>query len=72
MFHIPTIPNGNRNCLTEKSQGHYVPSGLTWPLPMLDPSTFSENNREESQIAESLCTSGTTLGNALDARIAPV
>ena len=43
-------------------------------LPSLDlpeSENFSEN-REESQIAEpQLCTSGTTLGNACDAPIAP-
>ena len=31
---------------------------------------FSEN-REESQIAEPLCTNGTTLGNTTDASFAP-
>ena len=43
-------------------------------LPTLDlpeSENFSEN-REESQIAEPLCTSGTTLGNTPDAPNAPV
>ena len=41
------------------------------PLPRLDLSVsdFSEN-REESQIAEPLCTDGTTLENAADAQYA--
>ena len=53
---------------------HSSPSSLTLPLPTLDlpeSENFSEN-REESQIAEPLCTSGTTLGNAPDAPNAPV
>ena len=73
-FHIPAIPYGNRNIMVENSQGHSLPSGLTSPLPSLDLSE-SENfsgNREESQIAEPLCTSVTTLGNAPDAPNAPV
>ena len=35
-FHIPAIPNGNRNMMTENSQGHSSPSDLTMPLPTLD------------------------------------
>ena len=73
-FHIPAIPNGNRNITVENFQGHSLPSSLMQPLPSLDfpeSENFSEN-REESQIAEpQLCTSGTTLGNAPDAPIAP-
>ena len=72
-FHIPAIPYGNRNVVVENSQGHYLPSGPAPPLPSLDlpeSENFSEN-REENQIAEPLCTSGTTLGNAPDAPIAP-
>ena len=73
-FHIPAIPYGKRNLMVKNSQGHSLPSGLVPPLPSLDLSeseNFSEN-REESQIAEpQLCTSGTTLGNAPDAPIAP-
>ena len=73
-FHIPAIPYGNRNITVEHSQEHSSTSGLTPPLPTLDlpeSDNFSEN-REESQIAEPLCTSGTTLGNAPDAPNASV
>ena len=73
-FHITAIPNGNRNVMVKNFQEHSLPSGLTPPLPTLDlpeSKNFSEN-REESQIAEPLCTSGTTLGNAPDALNAPV
>ena len=73
-FHIPAIPYGNRNIMVENSQGHSSLSGLTPPLPSLDlpESEFFSENRDEIQIAEpQLCTSGTTLGNAPDAPIAP-
>ena len=73
MFQTPAVSFGRRNCMVENSQGHSLPSGLTLPLPSLDlreSKNFSEN-REESQIAEPLCTNGTTLGNALDAPFAP-
>ena len=64
-FHIPAIPNGNRNCKLENSQGHSSPSSLTPPLPTLDlpeSENFSEDREESSQLAEPLCTNGTTLG----------
>ena len=73
-FHIPAIPYWNRNVMVQNSQKHSSPSGLTPPLPSLDlpeSENFSEN-REESQIAEPLCTSGIKLGNAPDAPNAPV
>ena len=35
-FHIPAIPNGNRNLSVENSQEHSSSSGLTPPLPTLD------------------------------------
>ena len=60
--------------MVKNFQGHFLPSGLTPSLPLLD-LPESENlseNREESQIAEPLCTNGTTLGNAPDAPNAPV
>ena len=59
--------------MVKNSQEHSSPSGLTLPLPTLDlpESEFFSENREESQIAELLCTSGTTLGNAPHAQIAP-
>ena len=73
-FHIPAIPCGNRNVTVKNSQEHSLPSGLVLPLPSIylpESENFSKN-REESQIAEpKLCTSGTTLGNAPDAPIAP-
>ena len=65
-FHIPAIPYGNRNIMVKNSRGHSLPSGLVLQLPSLDlpeSEKFSEN-REESQIAEPLCTNGTTLRNA--------
>ena len=71
-FHIPAIPYGNRNVMVKNSQRHSLPSSLTLPLPSLDlpkSENFSEN-REESQIAEPLCTNGTTLGTP-DAPFAP-
>ena len=70
-FHIPAIPYGNRNVMVKNSQGHSSPSSLTLPLLTLDlpeSENFSEN-REESQIAEPLCTSGTTLENAPNAPV---
>ena len=73
-FQIPAIPYEKRNIMVENSQEHSSPSGLTPPLPTLDlpeSENFSENSKE-SQIAEPLCTSGTTLGNAPDAPNAPV
>ena len=62
--------------MVENSQGHSLPSSLMPPLPSLgvpESENLSEN-REESQIAEPLCTNGTTLGhgNAPDAPNAPV
>ena len=71
-FYIPAIPHAHRNIMVKNSQGHSLPSGLTLPLPSLDlqeSENFSEN-REESQIAEPLCTNGTTLGTP-DAPFAP-
>ena len=73
-FQAPAVPNERRNLMVKNSQGHSLPSGLMQPLPSLDlpeSENFSEN-REESKIAEPwLCTSGTTLGNAPGAPIAP-
>ena len=57
--------------MVENSQEHSLPSSLAPPLPTLD-LPESENlseNREENQIAEPLCTSGTTLGNAPNAPV---
>ena len=75
-FHIQAIPYGNRNVMVENSQGHSLPCSLMLPLPSLDlpDSEFFSENKEESQIAEPLCTNGTTLGpgNAPDAPNASV
>ena len=74
-FHIPAIPNRNRNLMVENSQDRFSSSGLVPPLPTLDlPNTqnFSEMREEDGQLAESLCTDGTTLENALDVANAPV
>ena len=74
--HIPAIPYGNRDCAIENSQRYSSSNSVQLPLPTLDlPESknlkiFSEN-REESQIAEPLCTNGTTLENAPDAPFAP-
>ena len=65
-FHIPAIPYGNINPMVQNSQEHSSPSSIALTLPKLDlpeSENFSEN-REESQIAEPLCTSDTTLENA--------
>ena len=74
-FHIPAIPNGNRNFIVENSQDRSSSSSLAQPLPTLDlPNTqnFSEMREEDGQLAEPLCTDGTTLENALDTQNAPV
>ena len=63
MFQTPTVPHERRNLKVENSEGHSLPNGLAPPLPSLDlrDSEKISENREESQIAEPLCTSGTTL-----------
>ena len=70
--HVPAILYGNRDCVIKNSQRYASSNSVQLPLPTLDlsESDFSEN-REESQIAEPLCTSGTTLENAPDAPHAP-
>ena len=70
--HIPAIPYGNRDCAIENSQRYASSNSVQPPLPSLDlpESDFSEN-REESQIAEPLCTDGTTLENTPDAPHTP-
>ena len=63
-FHIPAIPDGNRNVRSENSQENYNSNSVQPPLPTLDlpeSENFSEK-REESQLAGSLCTNDTTLG----------
>ena len=75
-FHIPAIPNGNRNLTVENSQEHSSSNSVQPPLPTLDlPKSeiiFQIHREENSQLAGPLCTSGTTLKNALDAPNAPV
>ena len=70
--HIPAIPYGNRDCAIENSQRHSSSNSVQPPLPTLDlpESEFSEN-REESQIAEPLCTNSTTREHAHNAPHAP-
>ena len=70
--YIPAIPYGNRDCAIENSSRYASSNSVQPPLPTLDlpESDFSEN-REESQIAEPLCTDGTILENAPDAPCAP-
>ena len=53
-FHIPVIPNGNRNITVENSQEHSSPSSLALPLPTLD-LPESENfleNREKARLQD--------------------
>ena len=69
-FHIPAISYGNRNLTVENSQEHSSSNSLALPLPTLD-LPESENREENSQLAGPLYSSGTTLGNALDAPNAP-
>ena len=74
-FHIPAIPNGNRNPTVENSQEHSSSNSVQPPLHTLDlpeSENFSENREENSQLVGPLCTSGTTLENALDVPNAPV
>ena len=74
-FHIPAIPNGNRNLMVKNSQEHSSSNSVQPPLPTLDlpeSENFSENREENGQLAGPLCTNGTTLENAPDAPNAPV
>ena len=67
---IPAIPYGTRDCAIENSQRYTLSSTVQPPLPSLD-LPDSENlseNREESQIAEPLCTDGATLESIPDAQ----
>ena len=69
---VPAFPYGTRDCATKNSQRYASSNTAQPPPPRLDlrVSDFSEN-REESQIAEPLCTDGTTLENAPDAPHTP-
>ena len=67
---IPAIPHGTRDCVIENSQRYASSNTVQLPLPSLD-LPDSENlseNREESQIAEPLCTDDATLENTPDAQ----
>ena len=73
-FQAPSVPYGKRYMMTEDSQEHSLSNSVQPPLPTLDlpdSENFSES-REESQLAEPLCTNGTTLENAPDAPNTPV
>ena len=59
----PAIPYGIKDCSTKNSQENTSSDTVQPPLPRLDlpdSENFSEN-REESQIAEPLCTDDTAL-----------
>ena len=67
---VPAIPCVTRDCVTKNSQRYTSSNTVQLPLSSLD-LPDSENlseNREESQIAEPLCTDGTTLENTPDAQ----
>ena len=69
---IPAIPYGTRDCAIENSERYTSSNTVQLPLPSLD-LPDSENlpeNREESQIAEPLCTDGATLDEP-DAQCTP-
>ena len=71
-FHIPAIPYGNRNFIVKNSQDRSLSSSLVLPLPTLDllnTKNFSEMREEDGQLAEPLCTSGTTLENTPNAPV---
>ena len=61
-FNTPEIPYGSRECSIKNSQENTSSDTVQPPLPRSDlpVSDFSEN-REESQIAEPLCTDDTAL-----------
>ena len=66
---IPAIPYGTRDCVTKNSRRYASANTMQLPLTRLDlPESDFLENREESQIAEPLCTDGTTLENAPDAQ----
>ena len=74
-FQPPAVLIGNRN-LTEENFHYTSSSGSPEPpLPTLDlpnSQNFSERREGDGQVVESLCTSGSTLKNALSAPNAPV
>ena len=74
-FLAPAVHYVSRNPMVENSQDRSPSSCLTPLLHTLDlpnSQNFSERREEDSQLAEPLCTSGTTLENAPSAPDAPV
>ena len=70
--HIPAFFYVNRHCVIKNSQRYASSNSVQPPLPTLDlPESDFLEDRQESQIAESLCTNGTTLENAPDAPHTP-
>ena len=74
-FQAPAVINGNRNLMVENSHDQSSSGSMQLPLHTLDlpnSQNFSEKKEEDGQLAESLCTSDTTLENAPSAPNAPV
>ena len=70
--HIPAFFYVNRDCVIKNSQRYASSNSVQPPLPTLDlPESDFLEDRQESQIAESLCTNDTTLENAPDAPHTP-
>ena len=74
-FQTPAVLNGNRDLMIENSCDQ-SPSGsillLLHTLDLPNSQNFSEKREEDGKLTESLCTSDTTLENALSAQNAPV
>ena len=69
-FQATAVLSGNRNFMVENSHDQSSSGSVQPPLPTLDlPNShnFSEKREEDGQLAESLCTSDTTLENAPNA-----
>ena len=62
---VPAIPYGTRDCATENSQRYASSNTVQPPLPSLD---LPDSENLKSQIAEPLCTDGTSLENTPDAQ----
>ena len=70
---VPAFPYRTRDCAYKNSQRYSSSNTVQLPLPRIDlpeSENFSEN-REESQIAEPLCTDDTALENAPNAQCTP-
>ena len=71
-FQAPAVLNGNRNLMAENSHDTSSPGSPKLPLPTLDlpnSQNFSQRREKEGQLAESLCTSGSTLESAPNAPV---